>query len=43
MVLQQLEVQVGLLRKLFKQALGETVARDVDINTIDGFQVSCTS
>jgi hypothetical protein len=34
---------VSLLRKLFEQALGAEGAKQVDINTIDGFQVLCTA
>lgn len=32
-------LQVSLLRRLFKAALGDEAAKLVDINTIDGFQV----
>ena len=32
-------LQVSLLRRLFRAALGEAAAKLVDINTIDGFQV----
>lgn len=33
-------LQVTLLRRLFKAALGDEAAKLVDINTIDGFQVT---
>ena len=32
-------MQVKLLREKFKMALGDEMAKMVDINTIDGFQV----
>jgi hypothetical protein len=37
------KAQVSLLRELFTQALGKERAKTVDINTIDGFQVSPTA
>jgi senataxin len=37
-VISPYKAQVGLLRKLFLQALGPSKLRMVDVNTIDGFQ-----
>eukprot|EP00775_Hariotina_reticulata_P010999 gene10999-11153_t len=37
-VISPYKAQVSLLRKLFEQALGTEGAKQVDINTIDGFQ-----
>eukprot|EP00967_Tisochrysis_lutea_P036571 scaffold44044_cov20-Tisochrysis_lutea.AAC.1 len=37
-VISPYKAQVKLLREAFKTALGEEMARLVDVNTIDGFQ-----
>ncbi|KAI8466872.1 MAG: AAA domain-containing protein [Monoraphidium minutum] len=37
-VISPYKAQVKRLRELFKEALGEELARSVDVNTIDGFQ-----